>query len=102
MSLVLYPPAARLTILFSVELLSLTVSRRENLANSHILRVLVKIILIHRQASLQWQSEGSRDVCLPGLVCSKGIQTKQKSKIDATQQLFTYSHTCLLYCTGSN
>lgn len=35
-------------------------------------------------------------------VSSKRIQTKQKLKIDATRQLFTYSRTCSLYCTGSN
>lgn len=68
MSLLLYPPAARLTILFPLELLSLHTSGRENLTYSHILTVLVKIILTHRQASLRWQSERSRDVCLPGLV----------------------------------
>lgn len=90
MSLLLYAPAARLTILFPVELLSLHMRGKENLAHSQVVRVLVKIILIHRQCSLQRRSERSRDVCLPGLLSSKRIQTKQKLKTDATVHLFLY------------
>lgn len=88
-SLLLYPPASRLTLLFPVELLSLHTSGRENLAHSHSLG---KNNSYSRQASLQWQSERSRDVCLPGLVSSK---RKDKTKIKhwyhtATVHLFLY------------
>lgn len=74
--------------------------REDNVAHYQHVKAVVKIIVFHRQASLQRSQRGAERSAHLSWCLARKHRQKIKAKVDAKWQLFTYSCMCLLSCTG--